>query len=603
MLSGRELIKSHLSDAPQLPGIYKMSDINDKVIYVGKAKNLKKRLASYAKPDLIGKVARCIFQTCKLEVIITHSEAEALLLEAQQIKKLQPKFNILLKDDKSFPYIKLRLDHDYPQLIKYRGKNLTGGKFFGPFASSYQVDVTISQLQKIFKLRPCTDNYFSGRKRPCLQYEIKRCTGPCANKITKSDYAELVRQVEVFLSGKSHDLQQDLAQQMEKYSESESFERAAEVRDRIKALSYIQLKNNVSEEGIKDADVIAAAKENNHYCVQVFLYRAGQAFGNKAYFPVHTEDADMSEVLASFIGQFYQTRSAASEIIINHEIENAEVIAEAIKQLHGNKVKIVTPKRGSKLKLIEAAKLNAVHALEQHLKSFAKNHTLLKEVKELLMLSDMPERLEIYDNSHIMGAFAIGAMVVATPYGFEKKEYRLFTIKNHAGIGDDYAMLREVLQRRFLRLKKEPERRPSLMIIDGGKGHMNVVLEMMAKAEIALPFVCMSKGVDRNAGREQFHLPESTFTLERDLPVMKYLQILRDEAHRFAIKGHRHKRSNAIKVSSLDDIPGIGSKRKKALLGQFGSYKAICEASIDEIAKVDGINNALAKVINSILSQ
>ncbi len=607
-MKGHELIKSHLIEAPSGPGVYRMLNESGQIIYIGKAKNLKRRLSSYARKDLKGKVQRMIWLTFHLEYSVTSSEAEALLLEAQLIKKHQPKFNILLKDDKSFPYIKLRLDHDYPQIIKYRGKNFTGGKFFGPFASAYQVDVTIAQLQKIFKLRPCSDNYFETRQRPCLQYQIGKCYGPCVGKINKQDYAELTKQVESFLAGKTGELQEELARKMQFFSENMQFEEAAQIRDRIKALSYIQLKSGIVGADLKDADVIAIVKENNHYCIQAFLYRAGSSLGNKAYFPVHTEESDEAEVLSSFLGQFYQTRSPAREIILNHEIEGIEVIAEAIKQLHGYKVNILVPKRGSKIKLLQNAYDNAVLALKQHLKNSTKNYNTLREVKSLFDLVEIPERIEVYDNSHIMGAFAVGGMIVATPFGFDKKEYRLYTIKQSPElegkliVGDDYAMLRQVLTRRFIRLEKEPDKTPGLMIIDGGKGHMGVVGQVMQEFNITLPFVCMSKGVERNAGREQFHMPgREVFTLDKGQNVMKYLQILRDEAHNFAIKGHRHKRSKAIKISSLDDIGGIGKKRKSALLNYFGSFQAIMEASMQDLTKVPGINKNIAENIYAVL--
>ncbi len=606
-MKGHELIKSHLAEAPTGPGVYRMLNEHLQIIYIGKAKNLKRRLSSYARKDLRGKVNRMIWLTCYLEYSITSSEAEALLLEAQLIKKHQPKFNILLKDDKSFPYIKLRLDHDYPQLIKYRGKNFTGGKFFGPFASAYQVDLTIAQLQKIFKLRPCSDSYFESRQRPCLQYQIGKCYGPCVGKISKENYTDLTKQVEAFLSGKTNELQENLASKMQILSDNMQFEEAAQIRDRIKALSYIQLKSGIVGADLKDADVIAVVKENNYYCIQAFLYRAGSSLGNKAYFPIHTEESNEAEVLSSFLGQFYQTRSPAKEILLNHEIEGTEVITEAIKQLHGYKVSILIPKRGGKLKLLQNAEENAVLALKQHLKNSTKNYNTLKEVKHLFDLVEIPERIEVYDNSHIMGAFAVGGMIVATPFGFDKKEYRLYTIKQseqNSGpiVGDDYAMLRQVLTRRFLRLQKEPEKAPGLMIIDGGKGHMGIVKQVMEEYGITVPFVCMSKGVDRNAGREQFHIPgREVFTLDKGQNVMKYLQILRDEVHNYAIKGHRHKRSKAIKISSLDDIKGIGKKRKSALLNYFGSFQSIVEASAEDLTKAEGINKNLADNIYAVL--
>ncbi|WP_395476306.1 excinuclease ABC subunit UvrC [Rickettsia endosymbiont of Pantilius tunicatus] len=616
-LTGNELIKSKLIDTPERSGVYRMFDVNKQIIYVGKAKNLKKRLTNYIKIDLDTKTLRIVANTCFLEYSITNSEVEALLLEAQLIKKFQPKFNILLKDDKSFPFIKLRLDHDFPQLLKYRGRALDDGKFFGPFASASQVNTTLSELQKIFKLRSCTDNYFNSRARPCLQYEIKRCYAPCVGKINKKDYAELVGQVKDFLQGRSKELQENLSKKMEELSEQMRFEEAAEIRDRIKALSYVQLKAGITDI-IKDADIIAIVEKKGHYCVEVFLYRIGQACGNIPYFPTSTENSTKEEVLKHFLSQFYQKQQVPPEIIINHEIDDKENIIEAIRNINNfAKLSITIPASGGKLKLVQNAEENALFSLEQYLKKFAKNQEIMFEVKELFNLTEIPERIEVYDNSHIQGKFAVGVMIVAGKSGFDKKEYRVFNvsvshssslqchssndIRNDA-VGDDYEMLRQVLTRRLTRLKQEPHRLPSLMIIDGGKGHLGIVKEVMNKLQMDIPFVCMSKGPDRNAGLEQFHMVgREVFTLNKNLPLMKYLQILRDEAHNFAIKNHRLSRSRAIKVSSLDEIEGIGDTRKKALLHYFGSYKAVSDASADELSKVKGISKSLAKMIFNAL--
>ncbi|XVN40670.1 MAG: excinuclease ABC subunit UvrC [Rickettsia endosymbiont of Argas persicus] len=621
-LTGSALIKSKLIDIPERSGVYRMSDVNKQIIYVGKAKNLKKRLTNYIKTDLDTKTLRMVADTCSLEYSITNSEVEALLLEAQLIKKFQPKFNILLKDDKSFPFIKLRLDHDFPQLLKYRGRALENGKFFGPFASATEVNTTLSELQKIFKLRSCTDNYFNSRTRPCLQYEIKRCYAPCVGKINKKDYAELVEQVKNFLQGRTRELQENLSKKMEELSEQMRFEEAAELRDRIKALSYVQLKAGITDI-VKDADIIAIVEKNGHYCIEVFLYRIGQACGNIPYFPTSTENSTKEEVLKHFLLQFYQKQQVPFEIIINHEIEDRENILEAIKKINNvNKLNLVVPASGGKLKLVQNAETNALFSLEQYLKKFAKNQELMLEVKELFNLAELPERIEVYDNSHIQGKFAVGVMIVAGKSGFDKKEYRVFNVNvchsrvggnleklsmdprfreddiRNIAKGDDYEMLRQVLTRRLVRLKQEPYRLPSLMIIDGGKGHLGIVKEVMDKLDMHIPFVCMSKGIDRNAGLEQFHMVgRETFTLDKNLPLMKYLQILRDEAHNFAIKNHRLGRSRAIKLSSLDEIEGIGETHKKALLHYFGSYKAVCDATIDELAKVNGISKSLAKMI------
>lgn len=603
-MHGKELIKSYLQDAPELPGIYRMLGADKNILYIGKAKNLKNRLSQYTLA-LVGKNKIMVSLVHHLEYSITDSESSALLLEAQLIKKFKPKFNILLKDDKSFPYIKLRLDHDYPQLLKYRGKNLSDGKFFGPFASSGHVDVTLTELQKIFKLRSCTDSYFENRKRPCLQYQINRCYGPCVNKISKTDYDDLVLEVKAFLSGKNQKLQEMLSRKMEQLSNDMQFEQAAKIRDRIKALSYVQLKAD-SLQNLENADIIAITSHNGEFCIQLFLYRSHQPCGNQAYFPEHTNiEASNAEVLGAFIMQLYQNKQPPEQILISCELDNHDLYAEALKKLHGNNIKLSTPKLGTKYKIIQNALHNAEIALEKHLKISAKNSTALLEVQKLFQLESPPTRIEIYDNSHIQGAFAIGAMVVAGVDGFEKKEYRLFNIKEASPLargGDDYAMLREVLTRRIKRLKNEVFRTPDLIIIDGGKGHMKIVTEVMQALNMHIPFVCMSKGIHRNSGCEQFHRPnQDSFTLDRNLSVMKYLQILRDEVHNFAIKSHRNKRSSAIKASSLDFITGIGEHRKKALLNYFGSFKTISDATIKELTKVDGISNELAKTIYNSL--
>jgi excinuclease ABC subunit C len=599
-MDGKNLIKSHLSNVPELPGVYRMLGAEKDILYIGKAKNLKNRLAQYTL-ELSGKSKTMVELVCHLEYSITDSESDALLLEGQLIKKHKPKFNILLKDDKSFPYIKLRLDHDYPQLLKYRGKNLSDGKFFGPFASPAHVDVTIKELQKIFKLRSCSDSYFENRKRPCLQYQIKRCTAPCVGKITKPEYDELVREVKEFLSGKNQKLQSLLSEKMNKFSEEMQFEKAAAIRDRIKALSYVQLKAD-STHNLKDADVIAIASQGGEFCVQLFLYRSHQPCGNQAYFPEHTNtEASEAEVLGAFIMQLYQNKQPPEQILLSSELDNHDIYTEALKKLHGSSVKISVPKLGGKYQLVQNALRNAQLELEKHLKISAKNSAALLEVKKLFDLQNVPKRIEVYDNSHIQGSFAIGAMVVAGVDGFDKKEYRLFNIKEASTLahgGDDYAMLREVLTRRIKRLKNDQARKPDLMIIDGGKGHMKIVSEVLAELGVELDFVCMSKGVDRNSGREQFHRPNrDSFTLDKNLEVMKYLQILRDEVHNFAIKSHRGKRSRAIKISSLDNIPKIGKSRKKALLNYFGSFKAICDATSKELANVEGISKELAEII------
>ena len=597
------IIKSQIGSAPELPGVYKMLDSGNNIIYIGKAKNLKNRLTQYTLQQE-GKNKIMVSLVHKVEYSITESESAALLLEGQLIKKYKPKFNILLKDDKSFPYIKLRTDHRYPQLLKFRGKNLSNGKFFGPYASAGYVDTTLLEIQKIFRLRSCTDSYFEKRERPCLLYQIKRCSAPCVGKISEKEYEETVDEVKAFLSGKNKSLQKMLSKKMETFSNEMQYEKAAEIRDKIKAISYIQLKSH-SAEKIQDADIIALANKNGEFCIQLFIYRSHQPCGNQAYFPIHTYDAKPSEVIENFIMQLYQDKEPPKELIISHDISDKDTYESALKQLYKKPTKITYPKLGIKKKIIDNAIHNAEISLEKHLKISAKNTAALNEVQRLFELAELPKRIEVYDNSHIQGAFAIGAMVVAGINGFEKKEYRLFNIKeeqvNTFG-GDDYAMLREVLTRRLKRLQNEPNKTPDLMIIDGGKGHMKVVSEVMEKANLHIPFVCMSKGLERNSGKEQFHRPgHAPFTLDRNLGVMKYLQILRDEVHNFAIKSHRNKRTKAIRISSLDNITGIGKARKKALLNYFGSFKLIADATIEELSKVDGISKELAKSIHELL--
>ncbi len=600
LFSRKEVIKSHIEDIPDCSGVYRMLDADRRIIYIGKAKNLKNRLKQYT-GDLEGKTSIMISLTHYLEYSVTESESAALLLEGQLIKKFKPKFNILLKDDKSFPYIKLRLDHEFPQLLKYRGRDFENGKFFGPFASPQHVEITLLELQKIFKLRSCSDAYFASRERPCLQYQINRCFAPCTNKISKQDYDELVEQVKSFLLGKNKSLQNSLATKMQLLSDKLKFEEAAKIRDRIKALSYIQLKAENS--GLtEDTDLIAIMEVNGEYCIELYIYRAGQACGNNAYFPKHTQDQNISEILEAFIIQLYQDKPPPKNIILSHHINDVNIFAKALKELHNIKVKIIVAKKsGSVANLIQIAIENAKIALEQHIKHSAKNLHALEEIQKLFNLPSLPNRIEVYDNSHIQGSFAIGAMIVAGRDGFEKKEYRLFTIKEQPEKllgGDDYAMLREVLTRKLNKLEAERHRLPDLMIIDGGKGHMKIVQQVLAKFSLNIPFVCMSKGVDRNSGREQFHRPDQeVFTLDKNLPVMKYLQILRDEVHNFAIKNHRKKRSKAMRISSLDHIPGIGTARKKLLLSYFGSFSAVTDATIEELAKVEGISKELASVV------
>lgn len=605
MNTGKKLIQEYLASTPNAPGIYQFRDAEHNILYIGKAKNIRKRLTQYTlelsrKNELMVSLAHFI------TFHVTDSEAEALLLEAQLIKKFKPKFNIALKNDSNFPYIKLRIDHPYPQLLKFRGKNLTDGKFFGPFTSSMYVDITLREIQNIFKLRSCSDTFFSSRTTPCIQYQIKKCTAPCTNKISHEDYLQIVNEVKAFLSGKNTDLQDQLAKKMQELSANMQFEKAAELRDKIRAISYIQLRSAKSH-GVIDADVIVITSQNDNYCAQLFLYRHGTPCGSQAYFFDNVTQNSSAEVLGNFLMQLYQNKIPPKQLIVSHELEDNQLYTKALQSLHNTNTTITAPKLGPKFELIQNALKNATISLENYLKKSAQNSATLELIQELFNLKNIPQRIEIYDNSHIQGSFAVGAMIVAGVSGFEKKEYRLFNIKDESIVpgfgGNDYAMLTEVLRRRLRRLKTEPYRKPDLMIIDGGKGHLSTTIQVMKEMDMDIPFVCMSKGVDRNSGREQFHMPgRESFTLDKNQPVMKYLQILRDEAHNFAIKNHRRKRSKAITVSSLDNIPTIGAARKQALLNYFGSFAAIADASIKELQNVEGISKRLAQIIKEHLS-
>ncbi len=597
---GIDLIKNFCANLPEKPGIYKMLGEKDELLYIGKAKNLKKRVLYYSKQDIPTRLARMVFLTQKTEYLVTKSEAEAFLLEAQQIKLHQPRFNILLKDDKSFPYIKISTQHEYPQISKYRGKKSKEGEIFGPFASISDTEKAINNLKKIFKLRACSDAYFAARKRPCLQYQIKRCSAPCVNKISKEDYAETVKHAINFLKGKSIKIQEELSEEMQKFSEKMEFEKAGEIRDIIKALSYIQTNYEESIIDAHDYDVIVILQKSEIYSATVFFYRAGQNYGFKNYFPKHAEGISPHEVLSCFIGQFYQTRIPPEKILINIDLEEKNEIEEALYRLHNVKTKFLTSGNKKYKKLFDHVLLNADETLNSYIKELVKSSSKLYDLQKLLDLEELPERIEVYDNSHIMGKFAIGAMIVAGPEGFEKNEYRKFTITTNTSNfgGDDYQMLKEVLLRRINKIKKENGKIPSLMIIDGGKGHMNLVEKFFKEEGINIPFICMSKGEKRDAGGESFHMPgRESFTLSNNAQVMKYLQVLRDEAHRFAITGHRKKRSAAISASLIDEIPGIGASRKKKLLNHFGSAESLKSASIEELSKIEGISKNVAKKI------
>ena len=606
---GAALIREELRRLPGRPGVYRMLDPDGKLLYVGKAKNLQKRVAAYAKPTgLSPRIHRMVLETAALEIVTTHTEVEALLLEANLIKRLKPRYNVVLRDDKSFPYIVITRDHAWPQIAKHRGARNRPGEYFGPFASAGAVNRTLAALQRAFPLRSCSDSEFALRKRPCLQYQIKRCTAPCVQRIDAESYAAIVEQARDFLSGRSQTIQQQLSERMQQASAAQDFETAAVFRDRIRALAQIQAHQDINVETVGEADVIAAAAEAGQTCVQVFFYRAGQNFGNRAYFPAHARDVEPGEVLAAFVGQFYDSRQAPRQVLLSHEVETPELIAEALSVTAGRKVELLCPQRGPKRALVEHALTNAREALSRRLGENASQRKLLEGVGELFDLEATPERIEVYDNSHIQGAQPIGSMIVAGPDGFEKGAYRKFNIRDSdIAPGDDYAMLREVLTRRFSRLLKHAEGEedrvagqwPDLVLIDGGKGQLTVAEEVFAELGITdVPLAAIAKGPDRNAGRENFFLPgREPFTLEPRHPVLYFLQRLRDEAHRYAIGTHRARRAKAIVRSALDEIPGIGGKRKQALLHRFGSARGVSEAGLTDLESVDGISKTVARAI------
>lgn len=605
-LRGTDCIKAALADMPTKPGVYRMLGNSDDVLYVGKAKNLRNRVTNYTSPNgLTTRILRMLEQTIKLEYTVTSTEAEALLLESNLIKKLKPRYNILLRDDKSFPYIFIQRDHSYPQIRKHRGAQKESGNYYGPFPSAGSVNETLAILQKAFLLRPCADTVFKNRSRPCLQYQIKRCSGPCVNLISEADYAALITQAKQFLSGKSREVQEQFAREMEACSDAMEYEKAALLRDRIRALTRVQQEQQLNTAGLEDADVIALYRGESFSCVQVLFFRSGHHFGNQAYFPRHTSDSDDAEVLSAFIGQFYQTHTPAKEILLNFVIEDTLVIEEALSLAAGYKVHIHVPQRGDKQDLIKQALTNAEAAYQKRLTERMSDQKQIDALADLFDMESSPTRIEIYDNSHIAGQYAIGAMVVAGPDGLQKNAYRIFNIKNEELTpGDDYGMMREVFTRRFSRLQKEdPDRErgqwPDLVLIDGGQGQLSAVTDIFTDLGINdLTYVAIAKGPDRNAGRENFFLPDrQPFMLPPDHPTLHFLQRLRDEAHRFAIGSHRVRRAKSMSQSEIDDIPGIGVTRKRALLHHFGSRKEIETASLSELENVPGISKKLAQII------
>ena len=604
--NGLAVLTDFVKTLPQKPGVYRMVNAKGEALYVGKAKNLKKRVTSYTQIDRLSlRLQRMVFYTYSAEVVVTHTEAEALLLESNLIKQLKPRYNIIFRDDKSFPYIMIAGGHDFPRIVKHRGARAKGNEYFGPFASALAVNATLTTLQKVFLLRSCTDAVFSSRTRPCLLYQIKRCSAPCVNKISKDDYAELVRESREFLMGRSQATQQELARRMDVASANQDYEAAASFRDRIRAMTAVQSHQDINVAGVGELDVVALHRAGGQVCVQVFFFRGGQNFGNRAYFPQHAADEDDGAVMDAFIGQFYESFSPPKEIALNTPAANPLLLAEALTIRAGHAVDISVPVRGNRRKLVDHATVNAREALGRRMAENSAQRKLLEGVAEVFELAAMPNRVEVYDNSHISGTHMVGAMIVAGPEGLAKNAYRKFNIKTaDLAPGDDYGAMREVLARRFARAQKEdPERAlgqwPDLVLLDGGQGQLSAACKVLADLGINdLCIAAIAKGPDRDAGREQFFMPNRTpFMLPPSHPVLYFLQRLRDEAHRFAISAHRAKRSKAIGQSLLDEVAGIGATRKKALLRHFGSPKAVSAAGLADLRQVPGISAATAKKI------
>ncbi|WP_184080277.1 excinuclease ABC subunit UvrC [Sphingobium subterraneum] len=620
--AGVAAIRNVLATLPARPGVYRMVDARGDVLYVGKAKALKNRVSNYVQITRLPKrLQRMVAQTRSMTIVTTNSEAEALLLEAQLIKRYRPPYNVLLRDDKSFPFILVRHDHPFPRIQKHRGARKAKGRYFGPYASGGAVNRTLNAMQKLFLLRSCTDSFFANRSRPCLLYQIKRCSAPCVERIDAAGYAELVADAEDFLSGKATGVQAKLADAMQRAAENMDFELAAVFRDRLKALTFIQTAQAINGEGLEDADIFALAAHGGAMCIQAFFVRGGQNCGSHSIFPVHTSEVSEDEVLSAFLLQFYEDVPPPRQILTDRLLEECELIAEALCVKAGHKVRIDTPKRGPRTKLIEQARRNAAEALERRQAESTTQGKLLRSLADLFDLGESPERIEIYDNSHIQGSHALGAMVVAGPEGFRKNAYRKFNIKNpETAPGDDFAMMREMFQRRFGALLKEEagsdspgevppsapdadDHRtdwPDLVLIDGGKGQLNAARQILADLGVEdVPLVGVAKGPHHGRdGREVFHLPDGReISLPVNDPVLFYVQRLRDEAHRFAIGAHRQKRSKAITVSSLDEVPGIGPARKKALLMHFGTAKAVREARLDDLQRAPGVSKAVAQTV------
>jgi excinuclease ABC subunit C len=604
--AGVAAIRSVVKTLPVRPGVYRMLDARGDVLYVGKARALKNRVTQYTQVARQPKrLLRMISQTRSMQIVTTHSEAEALLLEAQLIKRYRPPYNVLLRDDKSFPFILLREDHDFPRVQLHRGARRIKGQYYGPFASAGSVRNTLNSLQKLFLLRSCSDSFFANRTRPCLLYQIRRCSAPCVGRIDHEGYDELVGDAKAFLGGKSTKIQQKLQVLMAEASEATNFELAAVYRDRLRALTYVQGSQAIHAEKLGDADMFALACKGGTMCIQAFFIRGGQNWGHRSFFPAHTADVPEEEVLQSFLVQFYEEVPPPKLILTDRAVPEAALICEALSERAERRVLVKTPQRGDQARMIRQAKRNAEEELDRRLAETSTQARNLRELADAFELPEPPGRIEVYDNSHVMGTNAVGAMIVAGPEGFRKNQYRKFNIKRpETAPGDDFAMMREVLSRRFARLEKEdPDRSkgdwPDLLLIDGGKGQLSAVCEVMEDAGVHdVPVVAVSKGPDRNAGREIFHLPggrELTFPM--NAPLLFYLQRLRDEAHRFAIGAHRAKRAKSFTASPLDEVPGIGPGRKRALLMHFGTARAVRNAALQDLEQAPGISATVARKV------
>jgi excinuclease ABC subunit C len=603
-IRGVTVIEQTLATMPSSPGVYRMLDGGGDALYVGKARDLKKRVTAYT---LVGRLderlRRMVNETVAMEVITTHTEAEALLLEANLIKRLKPRFNIVLRDDKSYPWLMVAEDHAFPQVTKHRGAHVRKGSYWGPFASAWAVNQTVTAMQRVFLLRSCADTVFANRTRPCLLYQIRRCSAPCVGRISDGDYARLVGQAKAFLAGKSAAVQRELATEMEQAAESLEFEHAAAVRDRIRALTFVQGNDVVNPASLQDADVIAAWQIAGQTCVQVFFVRGGRNNGNRAFFPTHAKAEEAAEVLAAFIAQFYDDKPPPPCVLTNHPLPEQDLVAEALSLKAGRRVEILMPQRGEKRAVVQHAEVNAREALERKLAESAGQARLLEGVAQLFALPAPPERIEVYDNSHIMGANPYGVMIVAGPEGFRKAAYRKFAIRGPVAPGDDFAMMREVLQRRFTRALKEQEEGapaadwPDVVLIDGGAGQLSAARDVMTDLGVQdVKLVAIAKGPDRDAGREWFHTDGTApFQLPPRDPVLYFLQRLRDEAHRFAISTHRAGRSKTIRQSELDEVPGIGAARKRALLNHFGSARGVKMAGLGDLEAAPGISHETAR--------